>query len=189
MSEFNVVWLGCNICRPPPAPNTTLPTSTNTHKHSGCKLQPGVTLQVKSVLFNLRSTVKVVTMRLQGPHAIYRDLPVCIPSSLHPSFSPHLPTVSSHVLLKLFYLEAIKWQTHSEVLQCDRKDVLFSVPAALSTSLHFFLSPGGNKWGQIFSFLLCNLIRALTLDAAYRAGGDSGERTPSCMACPPPSPP
>lgn len=160
---------------PPPSP---LQTHRNT---AAVKLQPEVTLQVKSFSPNLRSTVKVATMRLQGPHAIYRDLALRIPSSHPPppSFSPHLPTVSSHVLLKLFSLEATEWQTRSEVLQCDRKDVLFSVPAALSTSLHFFLSPGGNKWGQISSFLLCNLIRALTLDAAYRAGGESLERRPS----------
>lgn len=135
MSVFSVVWLGCDICFTHTPPLHPLQTH---RKHSCCKLQPGVTPQVQSVLFNLRSTVKVATMRLQGPHAIYRDLPLCIPPSLHPSLSPHLPTGSSHALLKLFYLEAIKWQTRSEVLQCDRKDILFSVPAALSTSLHFF---------------------------------------------------
>lgn len=165
------------------------PPPLQTHRNTAAvKPQPEVTLQVKSFSPNLKSTVKVATMRLQGPHAIYRDLALRIPSSPPPSFSPHLPTVSSHVLLKLFSLEATEWQTRSEVLQCDRKDVLFSVPAALSTSLHFFLSPGGNKWGQISSFLLCNLIRALTLDAAYRAGGQSLERRPSCrrvlLQCP-----
>lgn len=161
-----------------------------THRNTAAvKPQPEVTLRVKSFSLNLRSTVKVATMRLQGPHAIYRDLALCIPPPPpHPSFSPHLPTVSSHVLLKLFSLEATEWQTRSEVLQCDHKDVLFSVPAALSTLLHFFLSPGGNKWGQISSFLLCNLIRALTLDAAFRAGGESLEIRPSCrrvlLQCP-----
>ena len=71
------------------------PPPRNTQKRSCCKLQPAVTLQVKSVLVNLRSTAKVATMRLQGPRAIYRDLPLSIPSPPRPLFSPHLPTVSS----------------------------------------------------------------------------------------------
>lgn len=42
-------------------------------------------------------------------------------------------------------------------------------PNHISLSPHF-LFPRGSKWGQIFPFLLCDLIRAMTLVAAYRAG-------------------
>lgn len=59
---------------------------------------------------------------------------ICLsPSLLLPALYS-LPTCRPFPpLLKLFYLEAIKWQTCSEVLKCDRKDVLLSVPAALAT--------------------------------------------------------
>lgn len=60
------------------------------------------------------------------------------------------------------------------------------LPLALSPapSPHVFF-PRGGKWGQIFFFLLCNLIGAMTLVAAYRAGGDSWQNTPPWTACPP----
>ena len=149
--------------------------------HHWYKLQPGVMPQVKSLLRNLRSTVKVATMRLQGPHThtvactIYRTVFLWIPPSLHPSFSSHLPTISSHVLFQLFSLWAIKWQTRSKYCNViTRTPCFLFLPLTLppAPSPHFS-SPRGGKWGQIFSFLLCDLIRAMTLVAAYRAGGNS----------------
>lgn len=42
--------------------------------HHRYKLQPGVTPQVKSLLCNLWSAVKVATMTLQGPHTLCIEL-------------------------------------------------------------------------------------------------------------------
>lgn len=146
-----------------------------------------MTPQVKSVLLNLRSTVKFATMGLQWPHAIYRGLVLWTPPSLHPSFSPHLPKFSSHVLLKLYNLWAIKWQTclnYCNVITRAPRFLFFPLVPSPVSSPHVSF-PRGSKWGQIFSLLLCNLIRAMTLVAAYKTEGDSWQSTPSCTACPP----
>lgn len=107
-------------------------------------------------------------------HTINRALFLCIPPSLHPSFSPHLQIISSHMLLKLPCLWAIKWQTRSNYCNVITRTPCFlsslsPPPNHISLSPHF-LFPRGSKWGQIFPFLLCDLIRAMTLVAAYRAG-------------------
>lgn len=160
--------------------------SRNTQTHNHHKLQPGVTPQVKSVLLNLRSTVNVATMRLQGPHAIYRGLFLWIPPSLHLSFFPtcwpFLPMCS--------YSFSTSEQSNDKHIQStamwSQGHLVFCFsPLALSpASSPWFFFPRGSKWGQIFSFLLCNLIKAMTLVAAFRAGGDSQQRTPTYRACP-----
>ena len=133
---------------------TAFARKTHIHRRRRYKLQPEVTPQVKSLPRNLRSTVKVTTMRLQGPqthththththictHTINRALFLWISPSLHPSFSPHLQIISSHVLLKLPCLWAIKWQTRSNYCNVITRTPCFLPPPTHPPTTHLALS-------------------------------------------------
>lgn len=98
------------------------------------KLQPGVTPQVKSLLRNLRSTVKVATMRLQGPHTHYLY-------PLSPSFISFPPPCHFFPRALKAFLPLSNQMTNTfKVLQCDHKDTLFSVSPPLALSLSLSLS-------------------------------------------------
>lgn len=90
------------------------PPPLQTHRNTAAvKPQPEVTLQVKSFSPNLRSTVKVATMRLQGPHAIYRDLALRIPSSHPPPFIFSPPADRFFPCALKAFLPRSNWMTNT----------------------------------------------------------------------------
>lgn len=124
------------------------------------KLQPGVTPQVKSFLHNLRSTVKVGTMRLQGPHkqacTIYRGLffrSLHIPHFL-PTCQPLLPMYSES-----FSTSAQSNQTLSKYCNVITRTpcFLFLPPCSLLSPFPTLIPSQGKEMRPNFLFSLMRL--------------------------------